>query len=214
MSRSDLVRALALAAAPLVAAGCSTTQILPPVTSFAGANCTTAPNLAAAVSLTPERRRRTFTVTTPVDASTPCLRRGEGQTPYLVYALPAAAAGTVVEVGGLLEGARIFSPAVATLDAQGQPVRSFEADEYLYRGSLYSVQFVPRQDERFVLVTADPSLVGRRYDAIAISTNTTTIATPYAVTNWRTGVDQNLSRMFSYEGSVMAVVHNPQGLGN
>ena len=210
MKRARIRRLAAAALAPVLACGCSTVPVLPPVTAYRATGCASAPDLSGAVSLTPERQRRIFTVENAVDRSTPCLQRGATATPYVVYALPEDAAGTMVEVGARLEAARIFSPAVATLDRAGNQVRSFVPDQYLYRGSIYSVQFVPIPDERYILVTADPDRIGRRYDAIAISTSTTPLVSPYGVANWTSGVDQSISRTFSYDGMVAAIVHRPQ----
>ena len=177
------VRLLAVPLLAALAAGCVTPAPPLAVTAYAAENCDSRPNLAAAASLTPERPKRYFAVTTPVHAMTPCLRGAEARTPYVVYALPAAGAARMIEVGGQIEAARIFSPTVVVLDEQGGVMRTFAADQYLYRGGVFSVQFVPQSGERFVLVTADPTRIGQRYDAIAIGTSTTTIATPYFVSN-------------------------------
>lgn len=202
--------AVAILGSALVA-GCATTPPPPAATTYSAQNCASAPDLGTAASLTPESRRRIFRVGTPVDASTPCLRNGQGATPYVIYALPPAIEGTMIEVGAELEGARIFSPAISILDEDGRSVRSFDPSQYLYRGVMYSVQFLPQPGERFVLVTADPSRIGRNYDAVAISTSTTAIATPYAFASWTSGVDQSISRTFSYDGAVAAIVYSPEG---
>lgn len=192
-------------------AGCATTPPPPAVTTYTAQNCTSAPDLGTAVSLTPERRKRVFRVGTLLDASTPCLRSGQVPTPYVVYALPPAIEGTMIEVGAELEGARIFSPSISILDEAGRPVRSFDPSHYLYRGVMFSVQFLPQPGERFILMTADPTRIGGNYDAVAISTSTTTIATPYAVASWTSGVDRSVSRTFSYDGAVAAIVYSPEG---
>lgn len=209
MTGAGMRRLLVPLLAALVA-GCATMTFPEAVTVYGAENCDTAPNLARAASLTPERPKRYFAVTLPVDGMTPCLRQAEARSPYVVYALPAEGAARMVEVGGAIEPARIFSPAVAILDEQGNVLRSFAPGQYLYRGGVFSVQFVPQTGERFVLVTADPGRVGRRYDAIAISTSTTTIATPYFISNWQSGHDQSISRIFSYEGAIVAIVHSPE----
>lgn len=192
-------------------AGCATTPPPPAATTYIAQNCASAPDLGTAASLTPESRRRIFRVGSPVDASTPCFRNGEAPTPYVVYALPSAVEGTMIEVGAELEGARIFSPAISILDEDGRPLRSFEPGHYLYRGVMFSVQFLPQPGERFILITADPTRIGRNYDAVAISTSTTAIVTPYAAASWTSGVDRSISRTFSYDGAVAAIVYSPEG---
>lgn len=202
--------AVAVLGSALVA-GCATTPPPPATTAYSAQNCADAPDLGRATSLTPESRRRVFRVATPVDAETPCFLGNSTPTPYVIYALPALAAGTMIEVGAELEGARIFSPAISVLDENGRQVRAFDASQYLYRGVMFSVQFIPQSGERFVLVAADPSRIGRDYNAVAISTSTTAIATPYAFASWTSGVDRSISRTFSYDGAVAAIVYSPEG---
>ena len=200
----------ALAFALLLVAGCAATVPVRPATvRYAGQNCESTPNLGRAATLAPETRKAHQTVVTPVDGLTPCLGSGAVRTPYVLYAIPSSEV-RMIEVGGQLEPSRIFSPQVALLDQDGNRVRSFAADQYLYRGGLFSVQFVPQPGERFILVTADPARIGQSYDAVAISTSTTTIWTGAGVANWTSGVDRNISRTFSYEGSVTAIVHMPE----
>jgi hypothetical protein len=120
--------------------------------------------------------------------------------------LPKDPTGKTLTVGAVLEGRRIFAPEVVLLDAAGKTARTFPAADYYYRGAVFSVQFVPKPDEAFVLVEADPARVGQRYDSIAIGTATTPIVTPYASMNWHSGVDTKESRTFSYEGSAQVTV--------
>ncbi|HEX8223302.1 MAG TPA: hypothetical protein VF605_05755 [Allosphingosinicella sp.] len=193
-----------------LAAGCASAPLPPPVTTYAGTNCAAGPNLGSAIGLTPAKAKKTFTVSVPILAGSACLARAGVQTPYLVFALPADPAGKMIEVGAQMEGLRIFSPAITILDGSGNQVRSFAPDQYLYRGSLYSVQFVPRAGDRFVLVTADPARVGARYDSIAIGTSSTYL---YGGASWTSGIDEDVSRTFSYEGTVTATVYDPAVAG-
>ena len=199
---------IALAIIPLLATACMTMPPPPPATlSYAGRECDSTPNLGRAVSLVPERRRAHHMVRLPVDDVTPCLRNGGAATPYILYAIPSTGVH-IIEVGSRLEQARIFSPEIALLDQDGDRVRTFAPDQYLYRGGFFSVQFVPQSNERYILITAEPSRVGQSYDAVAISTSTTYVYTGFGMASWTSGHDQNVSRIFSYEGSVAAVVHS------
>lgn len=202
-----------LVPAAVLAAGCVATVQAPPATlSYAGQNCDSAPDLGRAASLVPEERKAHHTVSLPVDGGTPCLQSGADSTPYVLYAIPANDV-RMIEVGSQLEMARIFSPRIALLDQDGLVVRNFDPDQYLYRGGVLSVQFVPQAGERFILVTADPERIGRAYDAVAIGTSTTSVYTGFGMASWTSGVDRNISRTFSYEGSVMAVVHSVESDG-
>jgi hypothetical protein len=200
-------RALAaLAAAGLLASCATPTPPPPPVTTFARANCVAAPDLAAAVALTPEKQKAVYTITTPVKADTPCLSRPGGPSPYVLYALPADINDKTLMIGGVLEGARIVAPEVTLLDRQGGVARTFRASDYYFRGPVYSVEFTPRAGEAYALVTVDPSRVGQRYDSIAINTSTSSTYAAGTTVSWTSGVDTAQSRTFSYEGSVQATV--------
>lgn len=202
--------ALAALAAAALLAGCATPTPPPALTTFVRTNCVAAPDLAAAVSLTPEKQKATHTVTTPVTTDTACLSRPGGPTPYVLYALPTDIHDKTLIIGGVLEGARIVPPEVTLLGAQGDVLRTFRASDYFFRGPVYSVQFTPRAGEAFALVMVDPKRVGERYDSVAIGTSTTTTYAAGLSMNWTSGVDTAESRTFSYEGSVQATVFDSE----
>lgn len=201
--------ALASIAGAALTVGCATVEPpLPAVLEYARQDCHSAPDVSTAISLTPEKETNGHLVTTVVGPQTHCLTRAGGPTPYVVYALPADLGDKTLAVGGMLEAMRILSPDVSVLDARGQVTRTFAPSDYFYRGPVYSVQFKPREGDVFVLVTSDPTRVGRRYDAINVGTNTTTIYTGYGAANFTTGVEASTSRVFSHEGAVQVIVYD------
>ena len=101
----------------------------------------------------------------------------------------------------------MFSPDVIVLDEAGAVSRSFDAEQYMFRPGIYSVQFVPQEAERYVLVTSNPARMGKQVDAIESGTSSTYIYTGYGGTNWRSGNEQAMSRGFSHEGIVRANVY-------
>lgn len=190
-------------------AGCATAPPpLPAVLEYARQDCHAAPDVSTAISLTPEKETNGHLVTTVIGPRTHCLTRLGGPTPYVVYALPADLGDKTLAVGGVLEATRILSPEVSVLDARGQVTRTFASPEYFYRGPVYSVQFKPREGDAFVMVTSDPARVGRRYDAINVGTNTTTVYTGFGAANFTTGVEASTSRVFSHEGTVQVIVYD------
>lgn len=201
--------ALAALACAVITAGCATAlPPLGPVLEYARQDCQAVPDLSTALSLTPEKETNGFTVTTAIGPQTQCLIRPGGPTPYLVYALPTDLGDKTLAVGGILEARRIMSADVSVLDASGQVTRTFVPTDYFFRGPVYSVQFKPREGDAFVLVASDASRVGRRYDAITVGTNTTTVSTGYATANFTTGVEASTSRTFSHEGTVQVIVYD------
>ncbi|MGZ9114243.1 MAG: hypothetical protein ACXW3K_06425 [Brevundimonas sp.] len=201
--------ALVSVAGAALTAGCATIEPpLPAVLEYARQDCHPAPDVSAAISLTPEKETNGHLVTTVVGPQTACLTRAGGPTPYVVYALPADLGDKTLAVGGVLEGMRILSPDVSVLNARGEVTRAFAPSDYFYRGPVYSVQFKPREGDAFVLVASDRTRVGRRYDAINVGTNTTMIYTGFGAANITTGVEAATSRMFSHEGTVQVIVYD------
>lgn len=208
----------AIGAATAALTGCATMPPPPPATlEFAGRDCAAAPDLARALSLTPEKERALHVVTTQVGSATPCLRQDGRETSYLLYAIPADYEDKTLTVGGYLEPLRILSPKVSVLDSHGETSRTFRTDEFMYRGLNYSVLFRPRPGERFVLVTIDPGRIGQSYDSIVIGTSTTAAAAPVTSAlvaglvgggNITTGTDFGMSRTFSWEGAAQISVHD------
>ncbi len=176
-------------------AGCATTALPPPTTSYARQDCASQPDLSKALGLTPK-----MTVSTPITAATACLAGKGGPTPYVVYALPSELGDKTFDVGAGLEGVRIFAPEVSLLNAEGAVTRTFPREQFLYRGAVYSVQFRARPGERYLMVTAAPDLVGKAYQSIAIGTSTTTVYTGVGTASWTSGVDSSQHRTFSYDG--------------
>ena len=109
----------------------------------------------------------------------------------------------------MLEPERVLSPKVVLLDAAGAETRSFRRDQYMFRPGLLSIQFVPQENERYALVTVDPEPVGESHDTIVSNTSTTTVYTGFGASNWRSGQERMMSRGFSYEGPVRALVYRP-----
>jgi hypothetical protein len=204
-----MIARVAFACAVIGLAACATPAPPPAVLEYVASNCAAAPSVANAASLVPEREREAHAVRTPVTPETPCVVDADGRTaPYAVFAVPADFEDKTLTAGASLEAARIFAPQVSLLDAQGTVVRTFTRADYLYRGAIYGVQFRPRAGETYVLVAADPALVGERYDSILIGTSTATSATPAGAFSWTTGVDGEQSRTFSYEGTIQVSVYD------
>lgn len=200
--------AVALASAGL--AGCvKSVPIAPATLTFARTDCAAAPDIATAVSLMPEKDKKVWVVDRQMSASGPCLTQGGVSAPYMVFALPEAGRARVVELGAALDSGRVVSPRVVLLDETGAETRSFTRDQYMFRPGILSIQFVPQARERYALLTVDPEPIGQSHDTIVLGTSNTYVYTGYGATNWRSGQESMLSRGFSYEGPVRALVYRP-----
>ena len=200
---------IAFGAAALLGGCTTTTPAIPPTLAYDRPACPTVVDTAGAIGLTPEKDKAIWTVDAHLAGNGACLRRGAVAAPYLVFALPDAAHAKMVEIGSVLELERVLSPKVVLLDAAGAETRSFRRDQYMFRPGLLSIQFVPQVNERYALVTVDPEPVGESHDTIVSNTSTTTVYTGFGASNWRSGQERMMSRGFSYEGPVRALVYRP-----
>jgi hypothetical protein len=204
-----------IALSTLLALGACATAVEPPppppaaIVSFAPASaCTSAPAVAAAVSLTPEEPTGRLEKIVALDAAAPCLSpAGGGAAPYAVFALPTAGKVASISAGAVLEARRMVAPAVYTAGADGSLIRSFEAGDLRHRGRTYAVVFTPKADEKFVVVAAEPASMGKAFSLLSV--DPATAAVPKAITDpariaeYRAGY----TRPYSYEGEVFARVY-------
>lgn len=200
---------LAMAAATTALVGCATAPNAPATLAFGGSNCAEVPETATAISLTPTRERKVWALDSALSASGPCLTRNGVSAPYVVFALPEPGRAKMVELGAGLELARVVSPQVVLLDGQGVETRAFTRDQYMFRPGLLSVQFVPQANERYAVMTVDPEPIGQTRDTIVAGTSTTTFYTGFGTASWRSGHEAMLSRTFSWEGPIRALVYRP-----
>lgn len=210
MPRAMKRRTIAVALSATVMTACATVGVpmLPAMTAFDRTDCATAPDMALAVDLTPLKDKKQWVVDHDMLADAPCLMQDGQAAPYAVFALPPHGTSRAVEVGSVLEPGRLFSPRVSLLDADGVPVRDFANDKLMFRSSIYSVRFVPAETERYVLVTAEPVMIGKAYDAIRSSIRSTGYApTPYTYSTWYSGHEVETTHAFSYVGKMRGMVY-------
>lgn len=207
----SIPRSLAGCVVLLGFAGCASVTPPPPMPVLAYApqtDCASAPDMSQAMRFAPLSkagkrmlRNRAIEMDTDMEEAA-CLQTASGASPYAIYALPEGMSGRVVYAGSLIDVNSIFAARVSTLDAQGGMVREFEASDYKRTGSRHAVQFRPKDDEVFVLITSDPALVGE-----VMETSETRQEARY-VSNGLTGAGgtnivgrtQSFDRRFSYDG--------------
>ena len=62
----------------------------------------------------------------------------------------------------------------------------------------------------FALVMVDPAPIGKTHDTITLGTSSTMVYTGFGVSNWTAGNEAMMSRGFSYEGTMRALVYRAQ----
>lgn len=139
----------------------------------------------------------------------PCVTDPSGETmPYFAFEIPTGIKKRVVNAGALYNEAVIFAATVTTHDKNGGLIREFEDADYRRLGPVYGVQFSPRDTERYVLIKADPTLVGAREETVETGTQSEFVSA-YGIygygnggTNLR-GIQRNFIRTYSYNGDVV-----------
>ena len=209
-------RCAASAAAFTTLAACTTTTPPPPaaVLAYTPADCTSSVSLTDVVAMeTDEKtvkratRNRTVELSAELDEDSDCLTGAAGAQPYEVFALPALPLdGAIVYAGAELGTLRTVMPEILTLDDQGNIVRRFDANTFRRYTNRFGHSFKAQDDEAFVVIAADPSVVGNSKATVETSTASRYVTHSYG-TSVGTGVDtvgiQNeYDRIYSFAGKV------------
>jgi len=197
---------------------CSTTAPeirAPSLTYEAFDNCSpridfTAPIKRASDKKSMKRQMKTRVIEMTADMesqTTPCLQMVEGgKVPYQLFEIPTGMSGRVVSAGSKLDTEVIFAGDIETFDINGNQVRRFSDSEYRRFGSLYGVQFSPAEDEVYILIIANPDLVGEKDETVETAVSLQQVyMTVGAVTGSGTntiGTQRRYDRTYSYNGDV------------
>lgn len=138
----------------------------------------------------------------------------EQALPYASFELPTGMTGRVVSAGSKMDTAVIFAADVSTYDNEGEPVRHFERDEFRRLGKIYGVQFTPRENETYVVIQADPNLVGDIDSTVETSTHGQSVTVAYGAavssgTN-TVGTQRSFDRTYSFNGDVAVITVFPK----
>lgn len=120
------------------------------------------------VSLLEDDNQDNIFVDAVVDDQSPCFRSEAGaKSSYAVFTIKDVDPLTMtVVVGSRLELGRILAPLVVVLSEEGEFLRSYGADRFLYRGDHLSVSFRPKADDYYIVVKSNSDIVGDGYDNI------------------------------------------------
>jgi hypothetical protein len=141
------------------------------------------------------------------NSGVPCVTSVDGQDlPYQVFEIPTGMTGRVVSAGSMLASAVIFAGDIETYNSDGDLVRRFGDEDYRRLGSIYGVQFSPSAEEDYVLIIANPDLVGERDSTVETDTRMQNVTVAYgaAVSSGTNtiGVQRRFDRTYSYNGVV------------
>lgn len=213
--------------AATVFAGCQTptyTPIVAPKLAYSApeVSCTDSVNLSKAVGITGDpkalkrmMKNRTITRARRMETSAQCLQGADKPIPAIVFTLPDNLIGEVVYAGALLDANSIFAADVSTLNKAGETVRTFDRDSFLFQGQQYGVQFRPSDDEAYVLIKADPELIGKERMTTELSVSEQSVSN-YGATGYYSsgtnlvGSQTAYNRTYAYDGMVQVRIVFPE----
>ncbi len=198
---------------------CTTTAPVIPVavTEIAGKTCSDAPDLSAAVTLAPTKKRTDHFVNTLMDNAKACINIDGKPANYIVYLLPNFPDNHTITIGGLQEELRTFAPIISVLDKDGKTTRAITEDRLSVLGNVYGISIRPTVNDRYILVTSNPKLVGTSTSThetrIAVSTGYSYNPATYGGTTYNQyrGVEAKAIRTFSHEGTIGVTVQALKG---
>lgn len=185
------------------------------VLEYSSETCSNTPDLSLAQrvgddgkALKKMMKNRTLTMVRAIDHHSACLTSDTGKPgPYSLFEIPSDITGRVIYTGAKVEERRTFAASVSLLNELGEITRTFARKKFKVQGTQYGVQFRPREGEVYVMLTAEPAMIGQSRDTIETSTTAQSVVIPYpggagAGTNF-VGTQKEFSRVYSYEGDVL-----------
>ncbi len=212
-------------AASLMLVACATTPapLLAPELKYAApSECPSSLDMSQAVGLPDDEkkvrkmyRNRTLLMTGQMEKDSQCLVEDGGKSsPAIVFLLPTDLTGEVIYAGSVLDPNSIFAADVSTLDANGNTVRSFPRESFLFQGTQYGVQFRPKENETFVLIKAAHELIGDARETTELSVGSQNVSlvvgSSYGSGTNLVGSQTSYQRIYAYDGAVSVRVVFPK----
>ena len=203
---------IAMAGATLLAACASSPPPPMAVVEITDKICDAEPDLLTPQALAPEKPKKLSDEIYQFKNDTPCFTKDGLSTNYMVFALPSQTENLALTIGGLKAQHRTLAADIAILNEEGEITRRFDREKYMDIGSVFGVQFRPRDGEAFVLVTTDPERVGE-----AVVSHETRLLQSQGYTGTGgsyttfSGAESLSSRTFSHEGMLRVRVQALKG---
>ena len=211
---SLIAKAASLAVLAALAACASTPPPPAAVLAYAPVDCTSDLTLDKVKAMeTDEKtvkrvtRNRTVELDAELGLDSDCMSGPAGDRPYQVFALPdLPLEGGVVYAGAELGTLRTVMPEIATLDANGDIMRRFDAEKFRRYSNRFGHSFSPRAGEAFVVIAANPAAVGDSKATVETSAVGRNVTHVYGSTIGggidTVGIQNEFERVYSYEGKV------------
>jgi len=151
----------------------------PPLLSFEGQDCSLNVDLGEAITLPDTAtkdgakklkgmmKNRTIMLSDNFNEDSRCIRLASGGTsPYALFEVPSNIKGQVIYAGSMIDSNSMFAANVSLLGADGSVMRQFTPKDFNRVGTRHAVQFSPKANEAYVLIKADPNLLGQKRETM------------------------------------------------
>jgi hypothetical protein len=170
---------------------------------ISGVGCSGTINLSAALPTTPTVEGATEKPSVvSITALSPCIEDKVGRSLYALFALPDGGPYTV-SLSSVPLGRSLFAPRARLLDAQGGVLHELPASSFLFRGTNLTALYRSHPDERYLVVTSDPSSVGKPLQRLHEAVQSTYVSTGYVSAVIYTGSDIATNTTWAHNGEVV-----------
>lgn len=184
-------------------AGCKTaTPDLAPLVQIAPASCSVEPSIARAHSLPFDTEKKPEPVRVTIEEQSPCLDEGGTKSLYEVFALPELSYPIIVTVRSLPSTSGILAPRLMLLDKDGKRVRALDREAVHFRGTALTAMLRTRPDERYLVVSSDPEVVGDDISRLQGAVNQQVVSTGVMAFSVYTGSESTASMTYAHNGTI------------
>jgi hypothetical protein len=204
MKLSLRIAALILMAATLT--GCAAKPAPPPVVDLTTMQCNESPVLGGAVLLAfdPKDDKQTPVL---LDNSAGCLSGPNGSRMlYKVFELPHTGTPYILHVTAAPWANTILAPRAALLDESGIAKRTTSHADFTFRGNSLAAFLRSHDDERYLVVSSDPEVLGTSVTRINEGINQQMVAAGPVFMNYYSGSDTATNLILSAAGNAVIVI--------
>jgi hypothetical protein len=169
---------------------------------FSALSCAAKPELSGAVPLRFDPKKETVS-NAILDGKAGCLEAANGtRVLYKVFELPQTDAPYIVRLTAAPWGDTILAPRAQFLDSDGGAKRSTGHADFTFRGNTLAAFLRSHADEKFLVVSSDPDVLGTSVSRINESVRTQAMSTGMVFFTMYTGSDTATNLVLSPAGNV------------
>jgi hypothetical protein len=186
--------------------GCAAKLPPPPTVDFATMQCSPAPILANATPLSFDPKNDKL-IPVLLDSKADCLVDANGSHAlYRVFSLPDTDQPYILRVIAAPWGNTILAPRALLLDGAGSAKRTTTHADFTFRGNSLAAFLRSHSDEKYVVVSSDPEILGNSVTRINESTSQQMLAAGPVFFSVYTGSDTATNLTLSPAGNASVTI--------